>query len=80
MGVEYDASYIDAKLGYLYRWHASSVIGREKIGEACYYRVRNTWSKGFQYNPGILWDLDEGTYLVDRATFRNMTVRILWIE
>lgn len=80
VGLEYNASYVDSNLDFMGSWHTSAIIGREQVGGACYYRIRNTWSKNFNYAPGILWGDRDGSYLVDRITFRNMAVRVLWIE
>jgi hypothetical protein len=80
VGLEYDASYADQKLHLLNKWHASSVIGRERFGGLCYYRVRNTWGKDFRYNEGILSDAPDGTFLVPRFMLEKMAVGILWLE
>lgn len=79
VGLEYYSSGVVAKHG-IDSWHTSSIIGREKKGNKCYYKVRNSWGASCPYKKGVFCNSADGTYMVEARQLENMSMRALWLD
>jgi hypothetical protein len=81
VGIEYNRSKVTKDVGFLGGFHASTVIGRKIINNRCYYQVRNSQgTKCDNYQAGVVCSPKDGSYWVDRKTFKAMTVRITYFN
>jgi len=81
VGIEYNRSSINTDVGYWGGFHASTVIGRKTMNNRCYYQVRNSQgTKCDNYKPGVVCSPNDGSYWVDRETFKAMTIRITYFN
>jgi hypothetical protein len=80
ISMEYDASEITDVGGIFGAGHASTIVGRKKIGNACYYMVRNSWGTSCDYRKGIICLKEQGSYLVHENTMKSMAKKLVWID
>ncbi|WP_413577023.1 hypothetical protein ACLVWU_02625 [Bdellovibrio sp. HCB290] len=80
ISLEYDASEITDVGGIFGAAHASTIVGRKKIGNACYYMVRNSWGTSCDYRKDIICLKDQGTYLVHESKMKDMAKKLIWIN
>jgi hypothetical protein len=80
ISMEYDASEITDVGGIFGAGHASTIVGRKKVGNACYYMVRNSWGTSCDYRKGIICLKEQGSYLVHENTMKDMAKKLIWID
>ncbi|WP_413580382.1 hypothetical protein [Bdellovibrio sp. HCB288] len=79
ISLEYDASEITDVGGIFGAGHASTIVGRKKIGNSCYYMVRNSWGKSCDYRKDIICLPEQGAYLVHASKMKDMAKKLIWI-